>query len=80
VLRAEGEAHELYSCARLVAPELRYSALHEGERAQIDHILVTKNLFDRVRSARFFHEGLRDQGDEEWTVDSDHAPFAVELL
>jgi endonuclease/exonuclease/phosphatase family metal-dependent hydrolase len=79
VLRAEGEAHEIFSCARLVAPDLRYSVLHGGERAQIDHVLATKNMFERAVRGRFHHEGLRDQGDEEWTVDSDHAPFSVDF-
>ena len=79
VLRAEGEAHELFSCALLVPQELRYSVLHGGERAQIDHLLATKELFARAKAARFFHEGLREHGDEEWTIDSDHAPFAVDF-
>jgi endonuclease/exonuclease/phosphatase family metal-dependent hydrolase len=84
VLRdARGDARALHCCARHVPAERRYSVLHDGERAQIDHVLLTWNLFARVSSARFLNERLREHPQVAEGApplpDSDHAPFVVEL-
>jgi endonuclease/exonuclease/phosphatase family metal-dependent hydrolase len=74
----------LFSCGDAVTPERRFSAIFGGERAQIDHVLVTARLHQSLSSARFLNEELRehepilDHGPElPPTIDSDHAPFAV---
>jgi endonuclease/exonuclease/phosphatase family metal-dependent hydrolase len=71
----------LLSCADLVPSEKRFSTLHDGERTQIDHVLVSKALHERALSAEFLNDTLRDHGpiDDSAppTVDSDHAPFVV---
>lgn len=71
----------LAHCADLIPEEGRFSVLHRGERAQIDHVLATRPLRERLIEARFLNEGLRDHGphddDAPPAVDSDHAPLVV---
>ena len=82
-LRGDGGPGALSSCARGVPSEERYSILHGGERAQIDHILVTSNLAEHLTGARFFNEELREHGEvaagAPEATDSDHAPFVAEF-
>jgi endonuclease/exonuclease/phosphatase family metal-dependent hydrolase len=71
----------LVPCADAVPEAARYSILHNGERQQIDHILATRPLRERLSSARFLNDGLRDHGeftdDAPPAADSDHAAFVV---
>ena len=81
-VRGEGEG-ELFDCTSGIDPAARFSVLHEGRPAHIDHVLATANLQTRVVKARFLNAGLRDHGtfdprrEEPSTVDSDHAPLVV---
>jgi endonuclease/exonuclease/phosphatase family metal-dependent hydrolase len=73
----------LFDCTLGIPEGERFSVLHEGRGAQIDHVLVTAGLHARLRSAEFANAGLRDHGPtvpgaaEVLTVDSDHAPLLV---
>ena len=76
-------AGELFDCAAAVVPDARFSALHRGRPAQIDHALATAGLHARLVGAHFLNAELRDHGvfdrkrAEPVTVDSDHAPLVV---
>ena len=81
---------ELLSAAHLVPEERRFSIMHGGARALIDHVLVTKGLFDRIAGVEILNGELREHaapdeaaegasGAEPPTVDSDHAPIVVRL-
>ena len=80
LLRGMGE-HGLRSVAEAVAPADRYSTLHRASREAIDHILVSNELFARLASARFVHEGLLDlsmlEPDAPRPHGSDHAPLVA---
>jgi endonuclease/exonuclease/phosphatase family metal-dependent hydrolase len=84
VVCGEG-AGALAQAARRVETSRRYSVLHEGERAQIDHVLLTANIFARVTDVRFVNDQLREhepilEGTAETpTHDSDHAPLVVRV-
>jgi endonuclease/exonuclease/phosphatase family metal-dependent hydrolase len=71
----------LLPCADLIPEPARFSILHRGERQQIDHILASRPLRERLQSARFLNDGLRDHGDladdAPPPADSDHAPLVV---
>lgn len=85
-LRSEGEG-ALLDCAASVPSERRFTTLHNGQRAQIDHVLATAGLHARVERAIIRNEDLRehapppvgesDKLPEAPTVDSDHAPLVV---
>jgi endonuclease/exonuclease/phosphatase family metal-dependent hydrolase len=66
-----------------VPAERRFSALHAGKASQIDHVLLSAPLASRIAAARFLNDALRDHGpyqeESRPSVDSDHAPFVVEL-
>jgi predicted extracellular nuclease len=76
-----GGPFELRTCADAVPEKTRFSILHHGHPQQIDHILVTRFLRERLRDARFLNEGLRDHGalgpDAPPLPESDHAPLVV---
>jgi endonuclease/exonuclease/phosphatase family metal-dependent hydrolase len=81
-----GGAAELHACAERAPLARRFSILHDGEPAQIDHVLVTGNLYARLVEARFFNEELRPHAPvpivagapvELGTIDSDHAPLVT---
>ncbi len=64
----------LHHCARGVAVDARHTIIHRGSRQQIDHILVSRSLWRRFRSARVLNEELREGGgDGREDVESDHA-------
>ncbi len=73
----------LHVCAELVPKEARYSVLHEGRKQQIDHILVSPLLGQRLEAAAFQNESLRDHGPfvpglaGTASADSDHALFVA---
>jgi endonuclease/exonuclease/phosphatase family metal-dependent hydrolase len=70
-LRSEGAgAGELFDCAGIVPAERRFSVVHDGMPAQIDHVLATRGLFARLESARFVGRALGG-------LDSDHAALTV---
>lgn len=72
------EAGALHHCARAVPSADRYSILHRGARAQVDHILASRGLWRRFRGARILNEELRDAGnDGREEVESDHAPVVA---
>ncbi len=81
-LRGAG-AGELRDCAAAIAPARRFSVLHEGRGAQIDHLLASTALHARLASAEFLNADLRDHGpfdpaaDAEVTIDSDHAALVA---
>ncbi len=81
-LRSEGDG-ELFDCAAGIKASERFSVLYRGMPNQIDHVLTTANLYARLVGARFLNAGLRDHGpfdptgEEEPSVDSDHAPLVV---
>jgi endonuclease/exonuclease/phosphatase family metal-dependent hydrolase len=81
-LRAAGPG-ELRDCTSGVPAAARFSVLHGGRGAQIDHVLASAALHARVRSAEFLNAGLRDHGsfdpgaEDEMSVDSDHAALVV---
>jgi len=75
-----GGEHSLVPCADAVPEAARFSILHDGRKQQIDHILVTRALRERLQSARFCNEELRDHGEFDRDAplpDSDHAAFVV---
>jgi endonuclease/exonuclease/phosphatase family metal-dependent hydrolase len=77
LLRGRGDAR-LSSALADIEPSVRYSAIHDGERAHIDHVLVTSGLLARVRAAAIRNEALRDLGAVIASIpgtpdDSDHA-------
>jgi endonuclease/exonuclease/phosphatase family metal-dependent hydrolase len=75
-----GGEHSLVSCADAVPEAARFSILHDGRKQQIDHILATRALRERLQTARFLNEELRDHGEFDRDVplpDSDHAAFVV---
>jgi hypothetical protein len=58
----------------------RFSILYKAMKQQIDHVLVTRGLRERLTSACFFNEELRDHGEFEYEAklpDSDHAAMVV---
>jgi endonuclease/exonuclease/phosphatase family metal-dependent hydrolase len=71
----------LRPCADVVPEAARFSILRYGEPQQIDHVLVTRLLRERLTAARFLNEGLRDHSDLGIDApphpDSDHAPLLV---
>jgi endonuclease/exonuclease/phosphatase family metal-dependent hydrolase len=71
----------LHSAARLVTEARRFSVLHDGSHALIDHVLLTRALFDRITSVDILNGDLRvlGPGEDEDAVDSDHAPLVVRL-
>jgi endonuclease/exonuclease/phosphatase family metal-dependent hydrolase len=76
--RAEGALHP---CADIIPKEARFSILHDGRKQQIDHILVSALLRERLEGAAFQNESLRDHGPfvpgVAPTADSDHALFVA---
>ncbi len=76
-----GGPRALAPCAEAVPEAERYSILRNGARQQIDHVLATRALRERLHSARFLNEELRDHGDfgemVEPLPDSDHAALVV---
>ena len=71
----------LCPCAEIVPKESRFSTLHYGRKQQIDHILVSPLLRERLEAAAFQNAALRDHGPfvpgVSPTVDSDHALFVA---
>jgi endonuclease/exonuclease/phosphatase family metal-dependent hydrolase len=81
-LRSEGEG-ELFDCAAGIETSERFSVFYRNVPGQIDHVLATANLYARLVEARFLNAELRDHGpfdptgEEDPSVDSDHAPLVV---
>jgi endonuclease/exonuclease/phosphatase family metal-dependent hydrolase len=75
-----GGDHALAPCADAVPEAARFSILYKAMKQQIDHVLVTRGLRERLTSACFFNEELRDHGEFEYEAklpDSDHAAMVV---
>ncbi|HEY3817022.1 MAG TPA: endonuclease/exonuclease/phosphatase family protein [Polyangiaceae bacterium] len=94
VRAVQGEgAGQLFDCAARVDASARFSAMHDGRKIQIDHILASEALFPRLKEARFLNAALREHppvrppaggapgggthSDAAPTADSDHAPFVA---
>ena len=78
-VRGEGEG-ELFDCAAGVEAAARFSAMHEGRRTQIDHVLASIALYSRLKEARFLNTELREHAPVDTAppaVDSDHAPLVT---
>jgi endonuclease/exonuclease/phosphatase family metal-dependent hydrolase len=88
-VRGKGDG-ELFDCAAGVDARARFSAMHEGRRTQIDHVLASIGLYAHLAEARFLNEDLREHAPvrpppggvsggalELPTVDSDHAPLVT---
>ncbi len=68
----------LHQCGRAVPPGARHTIMHRGQGQQIDHILVSRTLWKRFRSARVLNEELREgTNDSREEVESDHAPMVA---
>ena len=78
-VRGEGEG-ELFDCAAGVDAAARFSAMHEGRRTQIDHVLASIALYSHLKEARFLNAELREHAPVDTAppaVDSDHAPLVT---
>jgi endonuclease/exonuclease/phosphatase family metal-dependent hydrolase len=74
------DAGVLHHCARAVPRAVRHTILHRGVGQQIDHVLVSRALWKRFRSARVLNEELRESTlDAREEVESDHAPLVAEF-
>lgn len=77
VLRNGGLTHALEK----VAPEQRYTYIHEGESQVLDHVLVTDALWQRIARVEILHINsdfpLPLPGDPSPTGKSDHDPVVV---
>lgn len=69
--------NELRSCTARIEESARFSALFGAKKEQIDHLLVSSELFERTFEAHIDNAELRDHGpfrtDAPPTIDSDHA-------
>ena len=78
---AGGGPLALLQCAAIIPPAARFSILRHGAPQQIDHVLASPLLRERLQSARFLNEDLRDHGDFRDSSaplpDSDHAALVV---
>jgi endonuclease/exonuclease/phosphatase family metal-dependent hydrolase len=78
---AGGGPLELSPCASIVPEKERFSILRHGAPQQIDHVLASPLLRERLVTARFLNGALRDHGDfreaTEPLPDSDHAALVV---
>jgi endonuclease/exonuclease/phosphatase family metal-dependent hydrolase len=75
------DAGVLHQCMKAVPAGTRYTILHRGAGQQVDHILVSRTLWRRFRSARVLNEELREtatDGREE--TESDHAPVVASFV
>jgi predicted extracellular nuclease len=76
-----GGPDALRSCAEIIPERARFSILHDGRAQEIDHLLVSRLLRERLQTARFVNEELRDHGargqDAPPLPESDHAPLVV---
>jgi endonuclease/exonuclease/phosphatase family metal-dependent hydrolase len=81
-LRAWGDG-ALLDCTSIAPPSARFSIIHEGRHTQVDHVLASASLFERLRTARFLNEELREHDGaspaeaDAMTVDSDHAALVA---
>lgn len=76
ILRGEGQPSALFPASEKAPLEKRVSTLHRSSPEQIDHVLATSAIHDRLSSVDFYAEALRDHPfgpDAEPTIDSDHA-------
>ena len=79
-----GEGEGMLEDVGLRAPLAdRWSVLHGGAPAAIDHMLLTPGTAKRVQNARFLNDGLLDPDalpEGTPVLPSDHAPLVVTLL
>jgi len=73
----------LISCSRSIAESIRYSHLHHGEGNLLDHMLVSRSLYQYFQQAHIFNELLHDESlpysfDTKFP-ESDHAPFICDF-
>ncbi len=92
VLRAEiddtGNAalarRSLISLEQSVPRERRYSVIHAGHKAMLDHLLASRTLAARLHGVEVHNEGLTDeiiaQASAHKTPESLHAPLVAEFV
>lgn len=81
IVRGGGPA-VLHATGILIAPETRFTVLHNGDKKMIDHILLSSALRDRVESARVLNAELHDHDvalTDAPRADSDHALVVLSL-
>jgi endonuclease/exonuclease/phosphatase family metal-dependent hydrolase len=70
---------DLYPCELELPAERRFSQIYRGRREMIDHLLVSRQLRERLRAVEVDNGALRDAGTtapgEGQFVGSDHAPL-----
>ncbi|BDD04530.1 endonuclease/exonuclease/phosphatase family protein [Aureibacter tunicatorum] len=76
---SELNSRVLVSCSRSIAESIRFSHLHHGHGNLLDHILVSRSLFQYFNKAEIFNEMLHDESlpfayDTKYP-EADHAPF-----
>ncbi len=70
-------------CERSVPEPARYSLLHHGRPAMLDHVIVSRGLLAHYRTTQIFNEVLHDESvafaTDRLYPDSDHAPVVAEF-
>lgn len=91
VLRADiddtGNAHlarrSLVSLEASLPADRRYSVLHAGYKAMLDHLLASRGLLARLREVQIHNEGLGDElvgyASAHTSPESYHAPLVAEF-
>jgi endonuclease/exonuclease/phosphatase family metal-dependent hydrolase len=69
-------SHALVPLDRVVPGTQRYSVVHGGRRAMLDHVLVSQALFARYRQVEIHNEDLADELTDSGP-DSHHAPLVA---
>ena len=73
----------LVPCERSIPESSRYSLLHQGRGAMLDHVLASRSLLAHYRSAEIHNESLHDESlafaDDMKFPESDHAPVVAEF-
>ena len=76
-------ARALISLERSLPESRRYSVLHQGHPAMLDHVLVSRALFAHYRQVEVLNEGLPDeifdQAEPSARAASFHAPIVAEF-
>ncbi len=76
------QANQLINACEQVPSEKRFSHMGRGNKRLIDHILITKNLVEKITNVEILNEYLQDQEQmpADTTFESDHAPVVLTLL
>ena len=70
-------------CERTIPNSARFSLLHRGQGAMLDHLLVSRMLLAHYQDAEIHNEVLHDESiafaDDKKFPESDHAPVVAEF-